>query len=243
MWRFIWGQAWLRALWRVHRTRCSGGPGGPGTHSPFSPSPASPVRLPVDIYLPCDQVLELLNLLVGLWVLLQVPLCKEGLVETGRATQNPTHQHAHLLCTMPWGRAVCKTDPHPCCRHGAHSPQLGAPNTQGSVHKGQRIHGVNRQPGRAFSGHPRPRSPAKPQRTWTAQAAGRQLPEAHMLITATWCPAHADPAPQGSCHRAASPCPGRSTPFVPILGQCPFCLCLLALDQGLANLFTKGLGS
>lgn len=58
-------------------------------YSPFSPSPASPVRLLVDIYLPRDQVLELLNLLVGLWVLLHVPLCKEGLVETGEPLRTP----------------------------------------------------------------------------------------------------------------------------------------------------------
>lgn len=55
----------------------------------WSQTPLSPPRalqLPLDSYLPRNQVLELLDLFVGLGVLLQVPLCKEGLVETGRDT-------------------------------------------------------------------------------------------------------------------------------------------------------------
>lgn len=39
------------------------------------------------LYLPSNQVLELLDLFMGLRVLLQVPVCKEGLVETRRVAQ------------------------------------------------------------------------------------------------------------------------------------------------------------
>lgn len=53
---------------------------------PDSTFPPRALQLRLDIYLPCNQVLELLDLFVGLGVLLQVPLCKEGLVETGRDT-------------------------------------------------------------------------------------------------------------------------------------------------------------
>lgn len=54
---------------------------GPGLASAHAPQPW-PARLRSDTYLPRDQVLELLDLLVGLRVLLQVALCEEGLGET-----------------------------------------------------------------------------------------------------------------------------------------------------------------
>ena len=79
-----------------------------GTRLSGPPTP----QLPSDIYLPCNQVLELLDLFMGFRMLLQVPLGKEGLVETGKARQHAStlSQHA-FLHTRPGHRAVCKTDP------------------------------------------------------------------------------------------------------------------------------------
>lgn len=64
---------------------------------------------------------------MGLWVLLQVPLCKEGLVETGRATQYTAYPapFLHTDCApAPRDRAMRKTDPP----HGGWT----VPRTQGS---------------------------------------------------------------------------------------------------------------
>lgn len=57
---------------------------------PGSAFPTPTLQLPRDVYLPSNQVLELLDLLMGLGVLLQVPLCEEGLVGTQRVAE-PTN--------------------------------------------------------------------------------------------------------------------------------------------------------
>lgn len=91
-------------------------PGGRGSSLRCGPPRSSPRRLPSHAYLPCDEILELLNLFMGLWVLLQVPLCKEGLVETGRATQYTAYPapFLHTDCApAPRDRAMRKTDPPP----------------------------------------------------------------------------------------------------------------------------------
>lgn len=90
---------------------------GPGTRSLFSHS--GPETLSLDIYLPRDEVLELLDLLVGLGVLLQVALREEGLEEAGRATENTCLPHALLhTCHVPGpgDRARETANPRPCGR-------------------------------------------------------------------------------------------------------------------------------
>lgn len=103
---------------------------------PCVPSP-KPLRLQRDVYLPGNQVLELLNLIVGLRVFLQVPLCKEGLGETGRATQY-TCSHTHVLftptmCTrcLPQEQALGKQTHSPAAQ--ASLPRVDPPATQGEM--------------------------------------------------------------------------------------------------------------
>lgn len=122
---------------------------GPGTRSLFSHS--DPETLSLDIYLPRDEVLELLDLLVGLGVLLQVALREEGLEEAGRATENTCLPHALLhTCRVPGPG----TEPG---KQPTHGPVAGAPSAPAgsSPHLGRSVrrgHTTKRREGVAWRG-------------------------------------------------------------------------------------------
>lgn len=105
---------------------------GPGTRSLFSHS--GPETLSLDIYLPRDEVLELLDLLVGLGVLLQVALREEGLEEAGRATENTAYRTRFCtpaVCQAP-GQSQGNSQP-PALWPELPLPQRGPPRIWGGV--------------------------------------------------------------------------------------------------------------
>lgn len=168
----------------------------PGPRSRFSHS--SPETLSLDIYLPRDEVLELLDLLVGLWVLLQVPLCKEGLEETGRATENTRSQHALLhTCRVPGpgDRARRKANPQPC---GHRAPSAPAGSSQHLRRSVQRGHTTKRHEGAARRGirvAPQAWEPSRPtaEPGWLGPLGGSSS-AAHMPVTTPSSPGTLSPS-------------------------------------------------
>lgn len=66
---------------------------------------------------------------MGLWVLLQVPLCKEGLVGTGRATRYTASRPQ--LCTLAVHQSRGESQAHPVCVKQTHPRGPTLPSTPG----------------------------------------------------------------------------------------------------------------
>lgn len=101
---------------------------------PGSAFPTPTLQLLRDVYLPSNQVLELLDLFVGLGVLLQVPLGEEGLVGTERVAE-PTNMPCPQAVWHIWrspgpGREPWGMQTHSPAITRLTSPQGGALSTK-----------------------------------------------------------------------------------------------------------------
>ena len=125
---------------------------------PGSAFPTPTLQLLRDIYLPSNQVLELLDLFVGLRVLLQVPLGEEGLV--GRESLSPPtcptrRQFGTSGVPQAWGESCVERRPTALPSPGSHPPRVGPslPKHSGrSIQQKDSVHSLRR---------PRPQSPGR----------------------------------------------------------------------------------
>lgn len=192
---------------------------------PGSAFPIPTLELPRDVYLPSNQVLELLDLFVGLGVLLQVPLGEESLVGTERVaepTNMPRPQAVwHIWSSPGLGREPCGMQDHSPAVTRLTSPQVGPspPKHSGrSIQPKDSVHSLWRpctqSPARLLLTAPR-----NPQlRSWAA------APSCSRAVIISW----ACSAPEDGWDAAPPPCPLtahlRAAPFLPWFPLC--------LDQG-----------
>ena len=124
---------------------------------PGSAFPTPTLQLPRDVYLPSNQVLELLDLFVGLGVLLQVPLCEEGLVGTQRVAEptNMPRQQAvwHIWSSPGPAREPCGTQNLSPALTRLTPPKVGSSLPGRSIQPKDSVHSLWR---------PRPQSLARP---------------------------------------------------------------------------------
>lgn len=191
-------------------------------------------------YLPGNQILELLDLFMGLRVLLQVPVCKEGLAETGRVTQCTCSANTGF-CTLTMLHALrielCIKQIHTelTADLGSHPPQHPGQNVpQGQTPKVE-LMGCLQQQSRFLGSKAIADLVA-----WSCwMAVNTALSATHMPMPPTQ-PLH---LPRPDLHLNATNffVRGRVTASSqPSLRQCPSCLFSLCLDQGQQAFFVKG---